>query len=246
MGETWQGRKLGTLGDVGFFSLGRGKAFSAVEGGVILTDRDDIAAALRRRIDSLPGYGPRKLAGLILKAAAITCFSHPALFWIPRALPFLRLGETFFEPEFPMLKMSSFQAGLTARWRTRLQEIRDARRSNVQRWSAILGEGASRAGPALEPPFLALLRLPLRIRDAQKRKALLHESARRGRGVMPSYPGSVNHIPQLNGTLPAQSLPIAESCAREIVTLPTHGYLTEKDVAAIRRLLAEAFAVKPS
>jgi dTDP-4-amino-4,6-dideoxygalactose transaminase len=59
---------------------------------------------------------------------------------------------------------------------------------------------------------------------------------------MPAYPGSINQIPQLNGALAAQSLPVAESCAREIVTLPTHGYLTEKDVAAIRRLLADAFA----
>src|SRR2546428_640550 len=46
MGETWEGRKLGTLGDVSFFSLGRGKAFSSVEGGVIITDRDDIAEVL--------------------------------------------------------------------------------------------------------------------------------------------------------------------------------------------------------
>ena len=33
MGAEWQGKKLGTLGDVGFFSLGRGKALSTVEGG---------------------------------------------------------------------------------------------------------------------------------------------------------------------------------------------------------------------
>ena len=46
MGETWEGRKLGTLGDVSFFSLGRGKAFSTVEGGIILTDRDDFAEVL--------------------------------------------------------------------------------------------------------------------------------------------------------------------------------------------------------
>jgi len=33
MGGEWEGRKLGTQGDVGFFSLGRGKALTAVEGG---------------------------------------------------------------------------------------------------------------------------------------------------------------------------------------------------------------------
>lgn len=242
MGEAWEGNKLGTLGDVGFFSLGRGKALCAVEGGVILTNRDDIADALSRRIAGLSGYGLGKLAGLISKAAAMMCFTHPLLFWIPRSIPFLRLGETFFEPDFPMLRMSSFQAGLTARWRQRLQGIQETRRGNVQRWMRILGEIGDRAGPALEPPLLGLLRFPLRIRDAQRRKALLHESGRRGKGVMPAYPGSINHIPELNGTLPAQSLPVAEACAREIVTLPTHSYLREKDVAAISSLLSDAFA----
>jgi perosamine synthetase len=43
MGGKWKGKKLGTLGDVGFFSLGRGKALSTVEGGIILTNREDIA-----------------------------------------------------------------------------------------------------------------------------------------------------------------------------------------------------------
>jgi perosamine synthetase len=238
MGETWEGRKLGTLGDVGFFSLGRGKAFSAVEGGVILTNRDDIADALSRRIASLPGYGSSKLVGLILKAAAMTCFTHPLLFWIPRSMPFLRLGETLFEPDFPILRMSPFQAGLTAHWRERLQGARDARRRNVQRWMGILAEIGNRASLVLEPPFLGLLRLPVRIRDPQRRNALLQESARRGKGVMPAYPGSINEIPELNGALAAR--PVAESCAREFVTLPTHSYLTEKDVAAIRRLLTDA------
>ncbi|MEO0248960.1 MAG: DegT/DnrJ/EryC1/StrS family aminotransferase, partial [candidate division WOR-3 bacterium] len=36
MGGKRNNRKLGTLGDVGFFSLGRGKAISTVEGGIIL------------------------------------------------------------------------------------------------------------------------------------------------------------------------------------------------------------------
>ena len=243
MGETWQGKKLGTLGDVGFFSLGRGKAFSAVEGGVILTDRDDIAEALSRRIASLPDYGIGKLAGLVLKALAMTCFTHPLLFWIPRSIPFLRLGETLFEPDFPMLRMSAFQAGLAARWRQRLQSVRDARRRNAQRWTEVLEEVGNCSFPAQESSLPGLLRLPVRIRDAQKRKALLQESARRGKGVMPAYPASINRIPELKGELGAQSLPVAESCAREIVTLPTHAYLTESDVAAIRHLLTDVFAM---
>ena len=44
--------------------------------------------------------------------------------------------------------------------------------------------------------------------------------------------------------MPAAPFPVAESCAAEIVTLPTHQYVADKDVEAIRRLLADAFAAR--
>lgn len=245
MGETWEGKELGTLGDVGFLSLGRGKAFSAVEGGVILTTRDDIAQALSRRVAGLPGYGLRKLIGLVSKAAAMTFFTHPPLFWIPRCMPFLRLGETLFEPDFPMLRMSSFQAGLTANWRERLQSMRDARRTNVRRWMELLEETGNRGICShLLPQPLGLLRFPIRVRDSEKRKTLLHESANKGVGVMSVYPESINRLTELRGEIPAQACPVAESCARELVTLPTHPFLTQKDVTVLRQLLAPALAVR--
>jgi dTDP-4-amino-4,6-dideoxygalactose transaminase len=41
-GATYRGQKVGTLGDVGCFSLGYGKALSGGEGGVLVTDDDAI------------------------------------------------------------------------------------------------------------------------------------------------------------------------------------------------------------
>src|SRR5207344_1202765 len=105
-----------------------------VEGGIILTDRDDFAEVLNRLVGNLPGYGLWQVLILIAKAAGLMLFTHPLLFWIPRCMPFLRLGETLFEPHFPMLRMSPFQAGLAANWRERLQKLRTARRRNVDRW----------------------------------------------------------------------------------------------------------------
>ena len=80
------GRKAGTLGDVSFFSLGRGKAFSVVEGGVILTDRDDLAEALNRLVDNLPRYGLLPRLKLIFMATALMLLMHPRLFWMPRSI----------------------------------------------------------------------------------------------------------------------------------------------------------------
>jgi dTDP-4-amino-4,6-dideoxygalactose transaminase len=243
MGETLEGRKLGTLGDVAFLSLGRGKAFSTVEGGVILTDRDDIAAALGAHMSSLPGYGFWGLLRLISKALGLMAFIHPLLFWMPRALPFLRLGETLFDREFPILRMSAFQAGLALNWDERLQGMRNARKANTVRWLEILEDLGGRGSWIAPSQLLGLVRLPIRIRDAVRRDALLRESARSGAGIASVYPESINRLDELKGEIPVQGCPVAEHCARELVTLPTHGYLTQKDVALIRRLLGRAFGV---
>jgi dTDP-4-amino-4,6-dideoxygalactose transaminase len=58
-----------------------------------------------------------------------------------------------------------------------------------------------------------------------------------GLGIMPTYPTSINAIPQLRGKLAGGAFPVAESYARELVTLPTHGYLTEDDVTELSRLI---------
>src|SRR2546426_132408 len=97
MGETKGEGELGTPGDVSFFSLRRGKAFSVVEGGVILTNRDDLAEALNHFVDRLPRYGLLPLLKLIFKAVALMLLIHPRLFWVPRSMPCLKLGETLFE-----------------------------------------------------------------------------------------------------------------------------------------------------
>ncbi len=238
MGESFEGRKLGTRGDVSFFSLGRGKALSAVEGGVIITDRNDIAEALDRHIRSLPQYNLWLLAGLVLKAAGLMLLTHPLLFWLPQSLPFLKLGQTLFEPGFEMLRMSSFQAGLTVNWNERLRETHNSRRKNVSQWIAVLQANGNR-GPGLRIfPSMGLLRFPITMHDGEKRQSLLKESARNGLGITAAYPDSINCLPGLS--IPGKTFPVAESLARQLVTLPTHNYVTAKDVAAIRRLLLHA------
>lgn len=238
MGETGKGRKLGTLGDVGFFSLGRGKAFSVVEGGVILTNRDDLAEGLHALISRLPRYRLLPLLTVMLKAAALMLLIHPRLFWVPRSMPFLKLGETLFDPHFPILRMSSFQAGLARHWREKLEILREVRKKKATRWIAILEVSTFQESQFLGDQLLAPLRFPLRIRDKNKRESLLRESAERGLGIMPVYPTSINAIPELKGKVEGGAFPVAESCARELVTLPTHGYVTEDDVATIGGLIS--------
>jgi dTDP-4-amino-4,6-dideoxygalactose transaminase len=59
-------------------------------------------------------------------------------------------------------------------------------------------------------------------------------------GIMPVYPAPINAIPQLRGKIEGGAFPVAESCASELVTLPTHSYVTEDDVTELSKLIARA------
>jgi dTDP-4-amino-4,6-dideoxygalactose transaminase len=80
----------------------------------------------------------------------------------------------------------------------------------------------------------ALLRFPIRVSDEDRRESLLRESDRLGLGVMPAYPASVDAIPEVRGMIKESEFPVAARLAREIVTLPTHGYVVEEDIAELR------------
>ncbi len=232
MGGARHGRYLGTIGDAGFFSLGRGKAFSAVQGGVILTDSDELEEAVSSELQrtDLPA-GPGFLY-LFAYALALSVLTHPFLFWLPKSVPALKLGETIYDPGFPVNKFTPFQAGLTGNWKKELKELQQVRALNAGYWSEALAafpwahpagrlNGSAPGGP--------LIRFPVLIKDASLRKNLLLLSERNGLGIMPSYPGTINRIHGLRDRFKGQEFPGAEECADCLATLPVHNFVSAKD-----------------
>jgi hypothetical protein len=112
LGASLDGQLAGMLGDAGFYSLGRGKAVSAVEGGIIVTNVDAIASALEAEAKDLAPVPLLRNSWLVLQMFAYTALLHPRLYWIPNSLPFLRLGLTEFSPAFRMAGLSSFSSSL--------------------------------------------------------------------------------------------------------------------------------------
>jgi dTDP-4-amino-4,6-dideoxygalactose transaminase len=235
MGSRVGGTMLGTTGDVGFFSLGRGKALSAVEGGVVLTDRDDIGEVLARKYAELEEYGIRQTCVLFVYALALWMLIRPALFWLPRALPFLRLGETIYDPDFPMRKFSSLQAGLARHWRRNLAAFHAVRRTRVAAWRKSLKS-------MCKDDALPLLRYPLMLDSAEEARRVVRESNRQGLGIAPSYPEPVHRVPALAAEFSGQDFPAATEAARRLVTLPVHGYVREADRERVLRMLQEVRA----
>lgn len=223
MGGTIAGKKIGALGDVAFFSFGRGKNVTCGSGGVIVTNIDRIANEIRKIYASLPG--PAGLENLmdLAQAVLLAFFIRPRLFWFPSGLKFLKLGETFFDKEFPLARLSGMKAGLLRRWRKRLEEANRVREKNAAYLSRQIGIEIFRESAP------SLLRLPLLAADRETRDRICFLSLQKGMGISRMYPTAVNRIEEIKKLFSGKTFPSADRVAETIFTLPVHQYLSTKD-----------------
>ena len=80
MGAHWDGRPTGTFGAIGCFSAQTYKHINSGEGGLLVTDDDDIAAQVILMSGSYMLYGqhPLRPADAVFERWRYTCFSPPA------------------------------------------------------------------------------------------------------------------------------------------------------------------------
>jgi dTDP-4-amino-4,6-dideoxygalactose transaminase len=228
---------LDDVADIVFYSLGRGKAFSTVEGGVIITNDDKLAKTLAGAVHRLPEMGFGHIMRMVVYSFALMCFTPPNMFWIPKALPFLRLGETVFNPDFPVRRFSAFQAGLACRWQTKRAHSRSHRQRNTRYWESCLIEAGFAKCMRSNIQETELIRYPLRVADPAQRAFILNRSNTLGLGIMPSYPTSICRIPELSPMLEKVECPQADRVTNELITLPVHEYLTQRDRIQIQNVL---------
>ena len=237
MGGEWQGKRLGTMGDVGFFSLGRGKAVTAIEGGIILTDDDGLGDRLHFLEGGLSECSTLKMGTQFVYALALLFLLRPAFYWIPSSIPFLRLGETRFDPHFSVGKLSGFQAGLLRDLRHKISGNRSARRANIQFW---IDKCSSLGVKCLENQTLIpdLIRFPLHLANRDAVERIMEKSRLQGYGLARTYPDAIHGIQELKDQFVGQDFANARQATQEMVTLPVHGFLKEKDRERIAELLA--------
>jgi perosamine synthetase len=233
MGGTDRGKKLGTIGDVGFFSLGRGKNITAGSGGIIITNDDRIAAAIGKNYATLPAPGMGENVTDLVKALALSWFMHPSLYWFPAGLPGLRLGETLFESDFPVKKMSGLKAGLMKNWQSRLEASNQKRKENSLTF-CISGDNEKKcSSPA------AFLRFPVLAASREMRDQMYRTLVRKGLGTSRMYPTAINQVSELRDRFRGVSFPSAEAVAARILTLPTHELVSARDRQEILLALGE-------
>ena len=234
MGVEIDGRKLGTLGDVGFFSLGRGKTITCGSGGIILTSSREIAESIRNFDREMARESLGRHIRSLLETFFMKIFLNPSLYWFPNGLPFLGIGETRFEPVFPIHRLNRFQAGILRSWKEKVEEYNRCRAANGRKYREALSLGNTRGIYSRTLPFL---RFPVYAKtpDEKIRACGLYGVL----GVSPMYPAPVNRIEQIRDHFEGKKYPGAEKIANLLMTLPTHALVAEKDVRAICKRIGE-------
>ena len=229
--------KPGTQGDAGFFSLGRGKALSSVHGGIVVTDREEIAETLDIQVARLQGCSSVRIAGMFFQALAMLLLLRPGLFWLPKSIPWLRLGETIFDTAFPIHRISPFQAGLLRHWKDKLDHLNHARLDRIERWQAAFQGMAEKYLRPITGFEASLIRLPVKAFNQDLRERIVAESEKQGLGIMPGYPESLNRVPFLQGPFFEGPFPGAEETARTLLTFPIHPFVEERDIQRTTKVL---------
>ena len=227
---------VGTLGDVAFFSLGRGKNLTCGTGGIILTKSLSIAEKLKAEYATLPEAPRSEVVRNWLEMMMMRFFIHPLLYWLPAGLPFLRLGETTFYTDFPMYRMDEVRAHQLQGWERRL-ELANKERAARAGW---LIDGLDLHRNGIRPitgKEAIYLRLPVLVRDRETKEAICRQSREVGAGLSPNYPATIQEIPELASRLAGRKCAGAQEVVDRLVTLPTHQFVTEEDRLKIRLIL---------
>lgn len=226
-------KSCGTFGDAGFYSLGRGKNISTMGGGIIITQRGDLAQLIEQKVNKLPRPSSVSVLPSTLSSLLYAVMLPPSRYWIVNRIPLLGLGSSVFDPNFTITRLSKYQERLASQVLPLIRPYNVIRSTNASQLQAgIEGVEGIEIPRAINGATPVYLRLPILVRDRKHRSRLLNRLKVAGIGASPSYPSSICDIPGIQEYLARdqQPCPGAVSIAERIITLPTHPYVTVGDV----------------
>jgi dTDP-4-amino-4,6-dideoxygalactose transaminase len=233
-------------GDLVVLSFGRGKPVSLLGGGAVLCHKKStICSKLVRQLPEVKSSTGARLpqqAAFRLKARLYNSMIRPRVYWLPRSLPFLHLGETHYHPIQALEGMDPIQLSMLPA-NINAYQADPASAQNMLSTALAQCEIEDRgiidlAVACNNPRHRRLLRYPLLVEPAL-RDQLYTGLQKSGLGSSRLYPKALPEIAGLETLLSAQGeFPAAASFAERILTLPTHAQVKPADIDKTRLILS--------
>lgn len=234
IGDRWSG----TFGDAGIYSFDKGKNITSLQGGVVVCHDAELGARLSHALRALPAPAPTAVAVQSAKLLAYALLLRPSLYWIPNRS--MRLGETPFELDYPTTALAPSLAGLVRRQFARIDAITASRIRAAGRLRAALTGLPGLTMPDHPGARSVYPRFPVVVEDGGRRDGMLARLVQSGFGATGSYPLPLIDVPGLRPHLVdgVADTPAARGVARGMLTLPTHGHVTDADLARMAAIVS--------
>jgi len=243
MGAEYHGKKIGTIGDSGFFSMGVGKPITTMTGGVIVTNDKEIA---NRSINIISNFSEVKRHNIkfLVKLMAYTAFNKPYFYNLAYKLMLSRRVEKRKKFRTCMdlcnfeFKYTNMQAVIGILQLSNLDRFNEVRTRNakflINHLKNIDGIHLPKITKHSKPIFL---RLPIWIENitSKQRDDLIYKLQKSGIDAPVAYP---NSLPQF--FLSSSGYPNTEELVKKTITLPTHPLVKESDLKKIVNVIGGA------
>ena len=216
-GATWQKRACGTVGDVGCFSFFANKNLPTGEGGMVVTDRDDLAERIR-----------------LLRSHGMTTLTWDRHRGHAHDYDVIACGFNY--------RLDELRAAIGLVELQRLEEGNAARTRIVERYREALDgvAGVRMAFPGREQGsshHLAVMLLPHEL----ERDAFRAQLAASGVQTSVHYP-PIHRFSQYRERGRRRLLPVTEGVADRLVTLPLYPHMSDADVSTVTAAALKAIA----
>jgi perosamine synthetase len=240
MGAEYHNKKVGTIGNSGFFSLGVGKPITTMGGGLIVTNDAEIA---NRSIEIISNFREVGKPGItfFVNLMAYFSFKSPHFYslaykkMLSRRVAKRERFKVCFDLDNYKYKYTDVKASIGIIQLPKLDRFNDARIRNakflIEHLKDIEGIHFPNISKYSKPMFL---RLPIWIGDTtvSQRNDLIYKLQKSGIDASVAYP---NSLPQF--FLSASGYPNVEEIVKKTITLPTHPLVKEKDLKKIVKVV---------
>ena len=232
-GAILDGKKVGTRGDAGCFSLCRGKNFSTFNGGMLVTNSDKLAKIIREERHLLP---VQKFSFMIKIPFILTAYSlvtRPVIYgsFYKLIAPF---KHTTVHDSFASKQYSDFQAIIGLCLLNKLDVLNEIRlRKGMVLYNAlkdnehvILPEIAKNSTPVFN-------HMPVVFKEIKTMERVQAELWDMGIDTGRMYLKPVHHLYDLGYDKQKEPFPNALYIAERLLTLPSHPYLDDNSIEKI-------------
>lgn len=252
LGTRMRGHSVGTTGDIGMFSLTRGKGLTLYEGGFLVACDTDMMSALRETSRRLTADNPAvewlrclQLLGYRLTYNPVflrLVYGIPLRYWLRRGDPVRAVGD-FFPSSIALNRVGRARKAVAASALARLPMAIEENAKRGRQRAQILTDSTG-VSVLQEPsdcqgtwPFLMVI-MP----SGASARALLDKLWMSGLGVTRLFAHELSKYEYLRTIVPAVDTPNASSLSERLVTISNSPWLSDADFATIVREVEAAIA----